>query len=285
MATDAQIRANQQNARHSTGPKTAEGRAISAANAWQHGARGRGDVAIPRGPFREDPDELATRIDSIVASLLPRDAVEAEQARLVAAQYVKAGRVDAFEAHLLGSKQHLRAEELELRIEVADVHSWRAWSLRQALADPECRDDDWNWQLFIDFVIHVRNDGKPIYVKDLLMPDREPTTDAEWARAARTIFTEIFGDLDAARSWAAEYAVNNADKAEAWRAELTAVGAARIVNEGEHEKTIRMSGNISSQLSRALADYQKLQARDLQLDDGTDPSDAHNSGDAENHEG
>src|SRR5215831_7661984 len=40
MATPAQINANQQNATHSTGPKTPEGKAAAARNATKHGLSG-----------------------------------------------------------------------------------------------------------------------------------------------------------------------------------------------------------------------------------------------------
>src|SRR3982751_5158114 len=60
MATAAQITANQQNATHSTGPKTPEGKAAAARNATKHGLSGAFTV-LPH----EDQDEF----DVVLASL------------------------------------------------------------------------------------------------------------------------------------------------------------------------------------------------------------------------
>ena len=53
MATAAQTRANQQNAQHSTGPRTGEGKQRSSQNALKHGLRAK-EPLIPG----EDPDEF-----------------------------------------------------------------------------------------------------------------------------------------------------------------------------------------------------------------------------------
>jgi hypothetical protein len=53
MSTDAQFRANQQNAQHSTGPKTEEGKAASCMNNFRHGFTGAFTV-LPS----EDQDEF-----------------------------------------------------------------------------------------------------------------------------------------------------------------------------------------------------------------------------------
>ena len=54
MSTDAQIRANQENAQHSTGPKTESGKAASSKNNTQHGLTGSSFYFLPS----EDPAEF-----------------------------------------------------------------------------------------------------------------------------------------------------------------------------------------------------------------------------------
>ena len=58
MATECQRQANRQNSRHSTGPKTAEGRAASRTNAIKHGLSGSSVF---------DEDELKTLTESALA--------------------------------------------------------------------------------------------------------------------------------------------------------------------------------------------------------------------------
>jgi hypothetical protein len=60
-ATEAQIRANQQNAAKSSGPKTAEGKAISRANSFKHGLTGEGVVL---------PNEDVAEVENIFAAYM-----------------------------------------------------------------------------------------------------------------------------------------------------------------------------------------------------------------------
>jgi hypothetical protein len=71
MASPAQINANQSNAQHSTGPRTAEGKARVAQNAVRHGLTSR--RLVIRDDEREEFDALQ---ESLVAELDPQGAVE-----------------------------------------------------------------------------------------------------------------------------------------------------------------------------------------------------------------
>ncbi len=62
MAIAAQIHANQSNAAHSTGPRTATGKAASALNGLRHGFRSQ-SVLIPG----DDPDEYQELLDDLTA--------------------------------------------------------------------------------------------------------------------------------------------------------------------------------------------------------------------------
>jgi hypothetical protein len=70
MATQKQIKANRQNAKKSTGPKTAEGKAAVSQNALKHGLF---TGSIITG---EDPAEFAAFHDNMLADLAPAGAVE-----------------------------------------------------------------------------------------------------------------------------------------------------------------------------------------------------------------
>ena len=71
MATEAQVTANRLNARKSTGPRTEEGKAISAQNALKHGLLAR--EGIIRG---EDQDEYDLHREQLLGQLLPGSPLE-----------------------------------------------------------------------------------------------------------------------------------------------------------------------------------------------------------------
>ncbi|MEJ2055957.1 MAG: hypothetical protein P8X42_18750, partial [Calditrichaceae bacterium] len=75
MATEAQIQANRRNAQKSTGPRTAEGKAIVAQNAVKHGLTGR--EVVVQG---EDPGEFELYRERMLAELDPSDEIESDLA-------------------------------------------------------------------------------------------------------------------------------------------------------------------------------------------------------------
>ena len=71
MATQAQIEANRNNAKHSTGPRTAEGRSVSSRNALQHGMDA-ASIVIPG----EDPAAYERLAADYQSDLAPQSALE-----------------------------------------------------------------------------------------------------------------------------------------------------------------------------------------------------------------
>ena len=71
MTTKAQKRANKQNAKHSTGPKTDQGKQRCAQNALKHGLRSKHPI-IPG----EDPAEYQHKLDQLRADIQPVNALE-----------------------------------------------------------------------------------------------------------------------------------------------------------------------------------------------------------------
>ena len=67
ILTEARIRANQRNARRSTGPKTAEGKIRARANAVKHGLTGEGLALLV-----EDEEEVEIRFGAIQGELAPQ---------------------------------------------------------------------------------------------------------------------------------------------------------------------------------------------------------------------
>ncbi len=78
-ATKAQIRANRENAKKSTGPRTEEGKARVSLNALKHGLLAR-DAVLPS----EDPAELDRQLRELERDLRPENSLEFELVRQVA---------------------------------------------------------------------------------------------------------------------------------------------------------------------------------------------------------
>ena len=78
MSSDAQIVANRLNAQKSTGPRTAEGKAVVSQNAVKHGLLARQAVIVG-----EDPGEFAVYREQILAELVPVGEMESVLAERV----------------------------------------------------------------------------------------------------------------------------------------------------------------------------------------------------------
>jgi hypothetical protein len=96
MSTQAQIDANRQNAKKSTGPKTEEGRAASAANGTRHGL-----TSNPTTIFENNPHERS-QYDTLKAKLLKQCLPEGEL------------ELQTFERYVFALFQVDRARQMEI---------------------------------------------------------------------------------------------------------------------------------------------------------------------------
>ena len=96
MATQRQIEANRRNARKSTGPKSATGKAASSANALSHGLTAAGDVLLQD----ESADAFEARQRDVLADLAPQDALQAMLARRIVQLLWRLDRAARLEAEL-----------------------------------------------------------------------------------------------------------------------------------------------------------------------------------------
>jgi len=108
VTSERKIEANRRNARRSTGPSTAESKAISSRNAVTHGLTSYRGL-LP-GEKLEDFSDLRARI---FADLAPDSAIEIELAERIASLLWRLRRVPAFEAALL-AWTHACKEEASL---------------------------------------------------------------------------------------------------------------------------------------------------------------------------
>jgi hypothetical protein len=102
MASDRQIEANRLNALRSTGPRTAEGKAVSSKNATTHGLSGR--MVVIEG---EDPLQFESMRQQLLDELQPVGALEGMLVERLAAVSWRLRRTPALEAALFARQQQL----------------------------------------------------------------------------------------------------------------------------------------------------------------------------------
>ena len=93
MATDAQRKANRQNAKKSTGPRTEEGKARSSQNGLKHGLLARDAVMAD-----EDPAEYDRQLQLLEENLFPKNAIEFALVRQIADAEWRLRRLTRIEA-------------------------------------------------------------------------------------------------------------------------------------------------------------------------------------------
>jgi hypothetical protein len=101
--TEAQLTANRENARHSTGPRTAAGRKRSSLNAFRHGLTGQIVIHTP-----EDEEAFKKHCDGIREGLAPVGALEIDLAQAIAEDRWRLNRARALENSIfaLGQSDH-----------------------------------------------------------------------------------------------------------------------------------------------------------------------------------
>ena len=101
--TEAQLTANRENAQHSTGPRTPEGRKRSSLNAFRHGLTGQIIMHTP-----EDEQAFKKHCDGIRESLAPIGALELDLAQAIAEDRWRLNRARAMENSIfaLGQSEH-----------------------------------------------------------------------------------------------------------------------------------------------------------------------------------
>jgi hypothetical protein len=138
IASPARRLANIANAQKSTGPKTAEGKARSRANAYKHGLAGEGVVQSP-----EEAAEVAHRYAELVAELKPADVVSEILVHQIASTSLRLERAAEQEAdHIRRRQRHAVAEhdqamKAEADALIAGLDDDPATSARRLLRTPE----------------------------------------------------------------------------------------------------------------------------------------------------
>ena len=98
MPTRAQVKANRNNAKKSTGPRTEEGKTRSAKNALKHGLLAR-DTVLPG----EDPADFDSQLSALEADIQPANSLEFELVRQIADAQWRMRRLTRLETGFLAA--------------------------------------------------------------------------------------------------------------------------------------------------------------------------------------
>jgi hypothetical protein len=227
MTSAAQYRANRENARRSTGPKTEFGRLVSSQNAVKHGIWAEGLQPVARGAFCEDPEELRQFTEAMVTALGPRDALERQQAYVITGHYNRMRRLERYEALVVGGDGVCTNGEQRMEERIS-LHQMRAgWT--QAIAETLEGDDDerfWN-EASARIVLDLAGQRETSWVPPLWTEARTPRGADEWRTVVMKLVEQHFGpDPEQMCAWAWRTSQANDQQAKQLIAEL-AEGAAR----------------------------------------------------------
>ena len=121
--TEAQLTANRENAQHSTGPRTPEGRKRSSLNAFRHGLTGQIIIHTP-----EDEQAFKKHCNGIREALAPVGALELDLAQAVAEDRWRLNRARALENSIFARGQGEHLHEISGHPEVATAFAQgRVW--------------------------------------------------------------------------------------------------------------------------------------------------------------
>lgn len=155
LVSAKQIRANQENSRHSTGPRTPEGRERSSRNSLKHGCYA-GIQPIDRGHLQETEADIQALIDGFTEALKPFNRILHDQIVLIATCRLRLDRHRSLEtlalteittrgitnpvdrSEILEDVDVLTraAEVLRGDLETLEDHDWELLLIAAAMCDP-----------------------------------------------------------------------------------------------------------------------------------------------------
>ena len=215
-ASPTQIRANQQNAKKSTGPRTAEGKARSSANALRHGIYADSRRAITHGLLGEDNAQVEHFLDTVVEELAPRNTVETSCANRIATLWLSQIRRDRYEVDLLreaslltdAERYGLGSDPDELTGIIATLSKaveWGRYHFEQngplgngehAHDDPFLAEPGLYRSMTLELANLIGEDGENTWATGIWDPTHTPAGPEEWQAALNRIVDDAFPALE-----------------------------------------------------------------------------------------
>lgn len=264
-ASAAQVRANQQNAKRSTGPRTAIGKSSSSANSVKHGLYSAKCEAVVVGPNPEDPEEVVTFKQAITNALEPRDVLEEAVASEIVLIYLKQRRLAAWESNLIAGVDAMELYEefvaVDLVGEVAHDEVYN-WNLGRTVGTEIGSGLDVSWQKMAEFMqlsLKGQSGARISWVGEVA-----PVTSDEWRQAFLRLIEERFPSPEALGVWLDERGAEMRRQAHRRQSKAACRVAYQSIDVVERSTVLR--ARFTSELFKQMALYQMYKARDLGLE-------------------
>lgn len=237
--------------RHSTGPKTEEGKKVSSRNALKHGGYAKSTPVIPRGPLAEDPVAHEQFAEGIVAALSPQTPLEEELAAKIASILWRSRRPGEYEALLFSWPPVLSRQ-----VRQADAMMPRLVTTARVLRNPNKRHSDTD---LLVAAIHVAHQVPDRDIDDD-WPQPRPSDQEGWYR----LIDETLKAAGLSRAAAAAYCDQLHERWSEDREEHVLLDRSARVKElldrGDLHKVARVETHLGRELSRLISLYRVAQS-------------------------
>jgi hypothetical protein len=261
--SEKQIRANRENAKKSTGPRTEAGKKRSSQNPTKHGIFKSRLEPVQDGPIGEDPQEFRERTQILVESMQPRDPLETEVATRIVGVLVKLERLDRWSATSIAAASVMKPSDIKAgaRSEVTlRALQQAATLLHWYFADPSVFDNP----DFETMAIFLRFQGPEAEVSIDGFWDEEntPSGDKEWRRALEALKNALWSSDEEAEAWARQTSVDLSRRLEQVENLEERIAVDRIMK-GPFSLQIKYETQLLNSLRVLRREYEELRKRDL----------------------
>lgn len=254
--TEKELEARRRNAKRSTGPRTAAGKARVAENAVRHGCYARTSTAICRGPLEEDPNEVAAFHEAMVSLLDPQTMVEDVLARDIARLAWRQCRLDRYENLALSDDRFGGPDALKL--EYAYANALGAQTAAEVLKDLHA---DWITSRNYDQaagLLWVYLGDEDLDVPNYPLDGPKPSDPEVWRSVIAWLIERGHGTLEQAAAYAASCAEGTTARYTTVRDDMARAAARSALEDGLLAKSTDIDARIRRELARTLDRYEEL---------------------------
>lgn len=265
--SDKQVRANRENSKKSTGPKTDDGKAKSSQNALKHHIYRSMIEPIQDGTMAEDPDEFFDKVNQLIDAMNPRDAIELELATRFVGVIIKLERNDRWgalsmnDAALMTNGDYAAGARSAFGVRETRLGLGRLFGYLAGGPSlfPKSPPD------FQDLAESIYWNGpKPhVKVKGLWDDENTPSTQDQWRIAFETLKKHSWADDAAAVEWLKIEILKMERRLKTLDGMEERIAAKRILA-GPFDLQTKYETRLLNNLKTLRKEYVELQKRDLE---------------------